>query len=256
MKHTNSLITLLIVAVVLFSAGFACNSGGDETSTSNNSASSGNTNTAKNSTPAPSASKNIAGEYDATGTNPGGTGKYKAALTVTPHDDVYQFTWVSGKNSYDGVGVMTDNEVAVSFTDGGSGKGCGVALYKIGSDGTMDAKNGYWGSNTMETEHATRKTGSGSDLDGVYDITGKNPDGKEYKGTLTVIQSGEGYTFDWDAGTAVSGFGVKAGKYVAVGFGGKQCSFVGYDVESDGTLNGKWGSFGARQIGTEIAKKK
>ena len=77
-------------------------------------------------------------------------------------------------------------------------------------------------------------------------ISGKNPDGKAYKGTLTGIQSGAGYTFDWDAGTAVSGFGVRADQYVAVGFGGKQCSFVGYDVKSDGTLEGKWGSFGAR----------
>ena len=41
-------------------------------------------------------------------------------------------------------------------------------------------------------------------------ISGKNPDGKAYKGTLTGIQSGAGYTFDWDAGTAVSGFGVRA----------------------------------------------
>ena len=97
---------------------------------------------------------------------------------------------------------------------------------------------------------------AGSDLDGVYDVSGKNPDGKDYKGTLTVIKSGEGYTFDWDAGTAVSGFGIRADQYVAVGFGGKQCSFVGYDVKSDGTLEGKWGSFGARTFGTEIAKKK
>lgn len=79
-------------------------------------------------------------------------------------------------------------------------------------------------------------------------ISGKNPDGKAYKGTLTGIQSGAGYTFDWDAGTAVSRFGVSADQYVAVGFGGKQCSFVGYDVKSDGTLEGKWGSFGARVL--------
>lgn len=254
MKYSNSLITLLIVAGVLFSVGFACGSG--ETSpTSNNSTSSANTGTATNSATR-STPKNIAGEYDATGTNPDGKGTYKAVLTIAPHDDVYQFSWVSGKNSYDGVGVMTDSEVAVSFTDGGSGKGCGVVLYKIGSDGSMDGKTGYWGTNTMETERAVRKTGSGSDLDGVYDISGKNPDGKEYKGTLTVIQSGAGYTFDWDAGTAVSGFGIRADQYVAVGFGGKQCSFVGYDVKSDGTLEGKWGSFGARAFGSETAKKK
>jgi hypothetical protein len=158
--------------------------------------------------------------------------------------------------SYDGVGVMTDDEVAVSYSNPGeSGKGCGVVLYKIASDGSLDGKVGYWGSNTMQTEHGTKKK-AGPDLDGVYDITGKNPEGKEYKGTLTVIQSGDGYTFDWDTGNTLSGFGIKADNYVAVGFGGQKCSFVGYDVTADGTLEGKWGSQFVRKLGTEVAKKK
>ena len=255
MKVSNSLTILLITGVVIFSAAFACKIG-DTSSESNstsptNSTSSGNTTKSTPSTP-----RSIDGKYDATGTNAGGGSPYKADLVVTPHDDVYQFTWTSGKNSYDGVGVMTDNRVAVSFTDGNSGKGCGVVLYSIGSDGSLDGKVGYWGTNTMETEKGVRKTGSGSDLDGVYDITGKNPEGKEYKGTLTVIQSGDGYTFDWNTGNTLSGFGIRAGSYAAVGFGGKQCSFVGYDVQPDGTLQGKWGSQGSRSLGTETAKKK
>src|SRR5262249_44965193 len=150
----------------------------------------------------------ISGDYDATGTNPDGHGNYKAQLKVTPHDDVYQFSWTSGGNSYDGVGVMTDNEIAVSYTDGGSGKGCGVVLYKIASDGSLDGKVGYWGVNSMESEHATRT--SGTDLDGEYDITGKNPEGKEYKGKLKVKHEGQGYGFSWDAGTPLEGFGMKA----------------------------------------------
>ncbi len=250
MKKNESLVTLLIVAVVLFSAAFACNTN-DTSSTNTASTTNSGTTTKTTDTKA----KDIGGKYDATGTNPNG-GKYKADLVVTPRDDVYQFSWTSGKNSYDGVGVMSDNEVAVSFASGSSGKGCGVVLYKIGGDGALDGKVGYWGNNTLETEHATRTKGSGSDVDGVYDITGKNPEGKEYKGTLTVIQSGEGYTFDWTAGSSFSGFGVRAGNYVAVGFGGKQCSFVGYDVAPDGTLDGKWGALGMTKFGTEVAKKK
>jgi hypothetical protein len=241
---------VLIVAAVLFSAGFACNS--SDTTTSNGSAPPANSSAPPQKAPV----GDIAGTYDAVGTNPNGGQPYKAALVVTPHDDVYQFTWTSGKSSYDGVGVMTDSEVAVSYTDGGSGKGCGVVLYKVASDGSMDGKVGYWGNNSMEREKATRKTGSGPDLDGVYDISGTNPDGKSYSGTLTVIQSGEGYTFDWSAGTTLSGFGMKAGNYVAVGFGGAQCSFVGYDLESDGTLKGRWGSHGSTKFGTEVATRK
>lgn len=248
MKISNSILTLSIVAAVLFTVGFACG----DSKTSNTAVDNSNTGT-KSSAPSTSG---IAGKYDAEGANPDGGGKYKAELTVTPHDDVYQFTWVSGKNSYDGVGVLTDNRVAVAYTDGTSGKGCGVVLYKIGSDGSLDGKKGYWGVNTMETETAVRTKGSGDSLDGVYAISGKNPQGENYKGTLTVVQSGEGYTFDWEAGNEFSGFGIRAGSFVAVGFGGKQCAFVGYDVQSDGTLDGKWGSQASTKFGTETAKPK
>ncbi|MEO6049861.1 MAG: hypothetical protein ABIP78_00825 [Pyrinomonadaceae bacterium] len=244
MKLSNSLTILFIVAAVMFSVGFACSSD-NSSSTTNTSVS--------NTTSTKSTPKSIAGEYDATGTNPTGT-EYKAGLVVTPHDDVYQFTWTSGKNSYDGVGVRSDSEVAVSFTDGASGKGCGVVLFTINKDNSLDGKIGYWGNNSMETEKATPK--SAGSLDGVYDIVGKNPDGKACKGKLIVIQSGDGYTFDWEAGTSFSGYGLRAGDYIAVGFGGKHCSFVGYDVQSDGTLKGKWGSQFARKFGTEIAKRK
>ncbi len=209
---------------------------------------------ASTSTPAPAKIVDIAGKYDAVGNNPDGGGEYKAELTVTKRDDVYQFSWVSGKNSYDGVGVMMDGQAAVSFTDGENGKGCGVVLYKIGADGTLTGKSGYWGTNTMETETAKRT--SGTDLEGTYDIEGKNPDGQAYKGTLKVKKDGDGYTFNWDAGRLTSGFGIKGGDFIAVGVGGKQCSFVGYDIQADGTLQGKWGGQGSTKFGTETAKKK
>lgn len=252
MKLSNSLTILFFVAAMLFLMGFACNESSSSTTNGNVMTNNGGNNM-PSANVAKSAPKDIAGDYDATGTNPNGAA-YKASLTVTPHDDVYQFSWTSGSNSYDGVGVMTDNEVAVSYTDGGSGKGCGVVLYKINGDGSLDGKVGYWGVNSMETEKAVRT--SGSDLDGEYDITGKNPEGKEYKGTLKVKRDGPGYSFAWNAGTSFEGFGVRAGELVAVGFGGKQCSFVGYDVKADGTLEGKWGGQGLKTFGTETAKKK
>jgi hypothetical protein len=251
-KNTNSLITLFIVGAVLFTAGFACNT--DAGKNGEPHVASPETNTASNTVTTAAKPKDITGDYEATGTNPNGGGGYKADLTITPRGDVYQFSWKSGGKSYDGVGVMTDGEVAVSYTNGTNGKGCGVVLYKIGADGSLDGRSGYWGVNTMETEKATRT--SGSDLEGSYDLTGKNPEGKEYKGTLKVRKDGDGYTFDWNAGSQFSGFGIKADNFVAVGFGGKQCAFVGYDIQSDGTLAGKWGGQGSTKFGTETAKPK
>jgi hypothetical protein len=203
---------------------------------------------------APGAKTNLAGSYDATGTNSGGGGAYKANLVVTARDDVYQFSWESGGKKYEGVGVVTGNTVAVSFTDGADGKGCGVVLYKIGADGSLDGKAGYWGVNSAETEKGTRK--SGSSLEGTYDVAGTNVEQKEYKGTLEIKQSGVGYAFKWNAGGAFEGFGVKQGDNAVVGFGGKQCGFVAYDIKADGTLDGKWGGQGSTTLGTETAKKK
>ena len=252
MKRPNSILTLSLALGSLLIVGLAC--GGSSTTTTNNAAAPANNSTTTSSTPAPSAPKSIAGNYTTTGSNPDGGGQYKADLVITPRDDVYQFSWKSGTSSYDGVGVMTDARVAVAYTDGANGKGCGVVLYKIGSDGALDGKIGYWGVNTMETEKATRT--SGTDLEGDYDITGKNPEGKEYKGKLKVKKDGDGFTFAWDAGNSFEGFGIRAGNYVAVGFGGAKCAFVGYDVQSDGTLDGRWGSQASKKFGTETAKPK
>ena len=110
-----------------------------------------------------------------------------------------------------------------------------------------------WGTNESGTEKATRTGGSGP-VDGEYATVGKNPDGSEYKGTLTVTKAGAGFNFVWSNGN--TGFGVRRGDALTVGFGGTQCSFVAYDVKPDGTLEGVWGGAGATQTGTETAKKR
>ncbi len=253
-KRNNSIFTLFVSLAAIAAVGIGCS--GSVTTNSTNTTTANNTaaNTATANTPAPAAPKNIAGEYDANGTNPDGGGAYKAALTVTSREDVYQFSWKSGSNVYDGVGVTNDSSVAVAFTTGKDGEGCGVVLYKVNADGSLDGKVGYWGENKMETEKAVRK--SGSDLEGEYEISGKNPEGQEYKGKLAVKKEGLGYQFNWDAGDTLEGFGIRAGNLVAVGFGGKQCSFVGYDIQPDGTLDGKWGFKTSKALGSEVAKKK
>lgn len=255
MKRSRSLTGLIAGILILFAIGAACNSGSSTKSEPTNAQAPARTDGGDpKAANTPPASADIAGDYTATGTNPGGGGAYDAALKVTPRGDVYQFSWVSGTHQYDGVGVKTDNAVAVSFTDGGDGKGCGVVLYKIGADGSLDGKAGYWGVNDSESETATRT--SGSDLEGNYSVKGKSPEGKDYTGTLAIKKAGEGYTVEWKVGSTFSGFGVRNGKFLAVGFGGKQCSFVSYEVTSDGSLDGRWGSSGSTSFGTELAKKK
>src|SRR6266550_6799147 len=147
----------------------------------------------------------IAGNYDVTGTNEDGSA-YKGVLQIIKHGDAYQFRWNAGQQ-YGGVGGENGGVVAVAFTEGTNGKGCGVVTYKVPGDGTLEGKWGYWGLNEVGTEKATRVTGSG--LEGTYDTTGKNPDGREYKGKLSIAQEAGGYKFVWNNDSA--GLGIRHG---------------------------------------------
>jgi hypothetical protein len=97
------------------------------------------------------------------------------------------------------------------------------------------------------------------DIAGKYNVTGSNPDGGVYKGTLEVIQHGDVYQFRWNAGTQYDGVGVANGTVVAVAFAngqnGKGCGVVDYEIAGDGALDGKWGYWGTNEAGTEKAAR-
>lgn len=78
----------------------------------------------------------IAGSYGVAGTNENGS-PYKGALEIIKHGEAYQFRWNAGKQ-YDGVGVQNAGVVAVAFTEGADGKGCGVVTYNVLADGALD----------------------------------------------------------------------------------------------------------------------
>jgi hypothetical protein len=192
----------------------------------------------------------ITGDYTVLGTNEDGS-PYKGALEVIKHGDVYQFRWNAGRQ-YDGVGVPNGNVVAVAFTGGSNGKGCGVVSYQLLADGALDGVWGYWGVNEMGTEKAVRT--SGSSLAGDYNVTGTNPNGSGYKAELSITPKAGGYKFAWSNNT--SGFGIKQGDTVSVGIGGSRCAFVAYEIKPDGMLDGVWGGYGSDKTGTEKATKK
>ena len=252
MKEPDWIRPLAAIGVMMVLA-LGCNLGKSSsnasTDTSNNKTenSSSSSSTSKNKSTAPR--PDIAGKYNVTGENPEG-GNYKGTLEVIAHGDVYQFRWSVGAQ-YDGVGVQNGNIVAVAYTTGANGKGCGVVDYDIQSDGALDGKWGYWGTDQAGTETATRTSGSG--LVGEYDGTGKNPDGKQYKVKITVEPAGNLYHFVWSNNS--EGIGIKRNNNVAVGIGGGRCGFVMYEVQNDGGLDGIWGGGGTDKTGTEKATK-
>ena len=244
-RHATIAFALIIACVM------GCNSG-NQTSSSSNAANKPDVSRSSNDRSGnAAAAPDIAGQYSVVGTNVNGS-SYKGDLEVIKHGDVYQFRW-SGGASYDGVGVQLGDVVAVAFTTGENGKGCGVVDYTIIGDGaTLDGKWGYWGTDESGTEKATRTLGSG--LIGTYDATGANPDGRPYKVQIVIVPLGSGYKFSWRNNT--EGFGVRRGDNVAVGIGGGRCGFVSYQVKSDGSLDGVWGGYGSDKTGTEKATKK
>jgi hypothetical protein len=259
MKKINWITTAVFVGT-LAALALGCNL--SKTSSNSSTTNASNDNKASNSSSSPGANSqdhsksaapaskpDIAGKYNITGTNPDG-GAYKGTLEVIMRGDVYQFRWDAG-SQYDGVGVQNGNIIAVAYTTGANGKGCGVVDYDIQGDGTLDGKWGYWGTNEMGTETAMR-TG-GSSLVGEYDATGKNPDGKQYKAKLTVEPAGNLYHFVWSNNS--DGVGVKRDNNVAVGIGGARCGFVVYQAQSGGSLDGIWGGMGSDKTGNERATK-
>lgn len=241
----NSRLSSLVVFALFVVCVLGCSKLGSQTTSQES--------VGKNNNAAPElapTTANIAGDYAVVGTNENGS-PYRGSLKVIKHGDVFQFRWDAGRQ-YDGVGVPNGNVVAVAFTGGSDGKGCGVVCYQMLADGTLDGNWGYWGKDEMGTERATRTSGSG--LAGDYNVIGKNPNGSGYKAELSIKPKAGGYQFAWSNNT--SGFGIKQGNTASVGIGGPRCGFVAYEIKPDGTLDGVWGGYGSERTGTEKATKK
>ena len=207
-------------------------------------------------TPAPTVTpteREISGTFNVNGTAANDTEPYNGVLTVAPSGDVYSFRWTTNKGTRVGTGVQLGNTTAASYAATGGGKGCGVALYKIASDGSIEGRVAFWGEEKFATEKATRI--EGNNFPGKYSVNGKSIDGKDYAGSLTIIKDGAGYDFEWQTGKPQVGFGIWKGSYAAVSFGGRQCSFVLYDISSNGNLDGNWGGQSAVTFGKETAKR-
>ena len=62
--------------------------------------------------------------------------------------------------------------------------------------------------NTPASNTNSRSSTTSQNIAGKYDITGTNPSGAAYKGTLEVIKHGAVYQFRWNSGGQYDGVGV------------------------------------------------
>ncbi len=197
--------------------------------------------------------REISGVFSINGSGENGIDPYNGVLTVTNQEDAYNFRWTTTQGSHNGVGVQLGNSAAVSYANPGSGTGCGVVLYKIAPDGSLDGRIANWGEYKFGTEKAVRIEGTG--FVGKYIVTGTANDGKPYTGSLKITKDGSGYDFEWQTGKATVGFGIWKGSVAAASFGGHQCSFALYDIRSNGNMEGNWGGQKSVTFGSETAKR-
>lgn len=92
---------------------------------------------------------------------------------------------------------------------------------------------------------------------GLYEVTGANPDGTEYTGTLTLTQVGlSTFRVVWTIGNdTIEGMGMVSGLTFATAFAlGDQAGMGIYEIRRDGSLEGVWTTAGAFAQGRETAR--
>lgn len=93
---------------------------------------------------------------------------------------------------------------------------------------------------------------------GLYDVSGTNPDGSLYNGTMQLSQvGGTSFRVTWTVGNnTIEGVGMVSGLTLAVVFslGENQTAMGMYDLRPGGELSGIWTVIGSQATGTEIAR--
>ena len=89
---------------------------------------------------------------------------------------------------------------------------------------------------------------------GVYDMTGTNPDGTAYSGEVGMQQVGlVSWRVIWNvAGERIEGIGMSSGNVMAVMYQLGQRTGMGiFNIQVDGSMTGQWTVLGSSGIGTE-----
>lgn len=188
------------------------------------------------------------GSYDVTGKNPDGS-SYKGTLQIeVGSKDTYRLTWRT-PGAVPGIGI-SDGRLLVA---GYGSPNCGVAAYSVKDDGSLV---GDWAQGSLAGSERAKPTGDASaDMLGDYVVEGTNPDGSSYKGALLVSQDRGGPVLTWRTGNDAQGVGMKVGRLLVAGYGGRECGVVAYAFDEDGVLKGLWRSPGMAN-GEEYARRR
>jgi hypothetical protein len=174
----------------------------------------------------------LTGVYRVQGTNPNGS-HYRGMLTLTPFGKDYLFKWWIARRTFTGSGQFAGKMLVVNW-----GQSSPV-VYIIDRNGSLD---GEWadGTATEKLELVARAAeGTVTPPAGQYRVSGRNPMGAPYDGTVSIVgQSGQ-YVMDWKIGVRhYRGSGTLASNILTVDWGGP--TPVIYALNADGALSGLW----------------
>lgn len=196
--------------------------------------------------------QSIEGEYRCHGSDANGGNPYSGTVTLAKDGPVYAMNWELGKGGdYVGTALLVNGRVLAGAY--GGGKPYGLVIYQV-NGGVLSGQWLVGGRKGLGQETIQ----GAAELGGVYQITSaKNPEGKDYKGTVTITENGGAYAVNWTlANESYSGVGILHGDLFVVGRGqGANYGAVVYDVEN-GRLTGEWAAAGSGPLGVEKLVRK
>jgi len=174
----------------------------------------------------------LAGVYRASGTNPSGS-EYTGMVTVEQDNVGFHVTWWIGKDTFEGKGHLAGKMLVIDWGDKTP------VVYSFGEDGALD---GEWADGSA-TETLTPVATSAEDEvlppEGEYSVAGRNAEGKDYDGTVTITKEADDYRLSWEVGDqSYEGDGTLEGNLLTVDWGGS--TPIVYALGDDGSLTGLW----------------
>lgn len=126
------------------------------------------------------------------------------------------------------------------------------------SENKSDSNTNKENSNSSSGGSSASTSSTSGDLAGTYTVNGKSADGKSYEGEVVITKRDEVYQMSWKIGAeSYDGVAVQKGNTIAAAYttgdDGKGCGAVIYKINSDNSLDGKWGEWGVNNAGTEKA---
>ena len=185
----------------------------------------------------------------------GGEISFRQLSTFAYGVSTYNVTWVGTAANYNAVALKVDNTLYAGYATG-QNSNYGIVVYRATDNGNL---SGVWTGNGFNGATGSELiAGYAKNLDGVYTVSGQNPDGNYYTGSITIRPSGQVYTCTWNIGEITyNGIGILKDGIFAVGYGtSNDYGLAQYQLNANkNAATGTWTQAGASVISYEDIQK-